>query len=477
MQGWEKRENLEETRRAASSSSMIPTCENPGVTRLRLIGNTNVAIFGMMESGIKMARKLQEIEKLGEENWLAWSRRVRAALEQKRWWEAIEPGYSGITDEDLTPKQASKDKDALEENESAFSNGARAAFLLLGLPRTKYGSLIRSIHSADGLNLQNVKNKLMLEERQEKLQMGRDENKAKALTARSNTVEHEYSLSPSPENLHGRAHTAEVQELSKGKKEKDERIKSGSSTNSDNESEIENDDGNRYGYVNVTNDSVEPIVNIVDPDIDDNVNVGSSAEHVSGELVVDAETINSVPVSHIRSVEMGWELQHVDVNAAFLNSSLKTPVFMKIPELCKDNVLGDEYACELQKSIYGLHQAVKDWNEHISDLMLGMNMKQCMSDPCVFFSPYEELIAVLPDIAFTVGKLSRKCHEPSVEDWKGVKHVMRYLVSTQNYQMKYRRDKPIVKVFCDADWANDRDAKSASGCAVFMGNCLVGWKS
>ncbi|KAJ8898197.1 hypothetical protein PR048_003557 [Dryococelus australis] len=63
-----------------------------------------------------------------------------------------------------------------------------------------------------------------------------------------------------------------------------------------------------------------------------------------------------------------------------------------------------------------------------------------------------------PDITFTVGKLSRKCHEPSVEDWKG-------------------GDKHIVKVFCDADWANDRDPKSMSGYAVFMGNCLVGWKS
>ncbi|KAJ8877170.1 hypothetical protein PR048_021623 [Dryococelus australis] len=39
------------------------------------------------------------------------SRRVRAASQQKRWWEAIEPGYSGITDEDLPPKQASKYKD------------------------------------------------------------------------------------------------------------------------------------------------------------------------------------------------------------------------------------------------------------------------------------------------------------------------------------------------------------------------------
>ncbi|KAJ8891391.1 hypothetical protein PR048_010907, partial [Dryococelus australis] len=62
-----------------------------------------------------------------------------------------------------------------------------------------------------------------------------------------------------------------------------------------------------------------------------------------------------------------------------------------------------------------------------------------------------------PEIAFTVGKLS---NGSSVADWKGVKDIMRYLISTQNRKMTYRRDKPIVKVFCDADCANDRDVKS-----------------
>ncbi len=38
---------------------------------------------------------------------------MKSALQQKRWWEAIEPGYDDIDDEDLSRLQEQRNQDAL----------------------------------------------------------------------------------------------------------------------------------------------------------------------------------------------------------------------------------------------------------------------------------------------------------------------------------------------------------------------------
>ncbi|KAE8740314.1 hypothetical protein FOCC_FOCC014188 [Frankliniella occidentalis] len=60
--------------------------------------------------------KLREVEILSGTNYYPWSRRIKATLSQKRWWEAIEPGYPDQDDpeeEEWTQMMRQRNEDAL----------------------------------------------------------------------------------------------------------------------------------------------------------------------------------------------------------------------------------------------------------------------------------------------------------------------------------------------------------------------------
>ena len=58
-------------------------------------------------------KEKEALETLTGDNYISWAKRTKAALQQKRWWEAIDPGYENIDFEDLTRLQIQKTSDAL----------------------------------------------------------------------------------------------------------------------------------------------------------------------------------------------------------------------------------------------------------------------------------------------------------------------------------------------------------------------------
>jgi len=66
----------------------------------------------------RFSTKKEDCEILKEDNYFPWAKRTRAALEQKRWWEAINPGYPLPADDQndadiLTNAQIQRNSDAL----------------------------------------------------------------------------------------------------------------------------------------------------------------------------------------------------------------------------------------------------------------------------------------------------------------------------------------------------------------------------
>lgn len=86
-----------------------------------------------------------------------------------------------------------------------------------------------------------------------------------------------------------------------------------------------------------------------------------------------------------------------------------------------------------------------------------------------------------PDIAAAVSILSRKTNCPAQQDWLELKRVVRYLVGTQEYQLRLASDrsKNLELVgYSDADWAGDTtDRKSTSGFVFQIGDASVSWAS
>ena len=88
------------------------------------------------------------------------------------------------------------------------------------------------------------------------------------------------------------------------------------------------------------------------------------------------------------AAENNWQIHHVDVTSAYLNSPIGTSVFMEQPELYEERGKGaDGYVCKLKKSIYGLPNASKEWNVCATETLLDLGFKQCISEPCVFVKP------------------------------------------------------------------------------------------
>jgi hypothetical protein len=89
------------------------------------------------------------------------------------------------------------------------------------------------------------------------------------------------------------------------------------------------------------------------------------------------------------------------------------------------------------------------------------------------------LVNTRPDIAFTVGYLSRFMEAPAADHLAAVKHLLWYISGTLNHGCVYHRGEGEVLVgFSDLDHAGDIDSrKSTSGVLFFLGNNPVTWQS
>jgi len=91
------------------------------------------------------------------------------------------------------------------------------------------------------------------------------------------------------------------------------------------------------------------------------------------------------------------------------------------------------------------------------------------------------LVNTRPDIAYSVGIVSRHMEKPRASHWAAVKQILRYIAGTLSYGVRYTRSgisEPSLLGFSDSDLAGDiDDRKSTSGSVFFIGMNLVTWVS
>ncbi|XP_045482187.1 secreted RxLR effector protein 161-like [Harmonia axyridis] len=100
--------------------------------------------------------------------------------------------------------------------------------------------------------------------------------------------------------------------------------------------------------------------------------------------------------------------------------------------------------------------------------------------------PYRKLVGSLmylactsrPDIMYSVSYLSRYLDKPNKELVTAGKRILRYLKSTADKGLVYKKGPEKLEAYSDADWAGDRsDRKSTSGSLILYGGNPISWFS
>ncbi len=96
------------------------------------------------------------------------------------------------------------------------------------------------------------------------------------------------------------------------------------------------------------------------------------------------------------AVQNDWEIDHIDVVAAYLAAPIDKKIFMEIPA-GYDNQGNEtqDCVCELKKCIYRLPQSGREWNKRINIFLLKMGFTRSKVDPCVYYDNSKKTIVTL----------------------------------------------------------------------------------
>ncbi|KAL2243648.1 UNVERIFIED_CONTAM: Retrovirus-related Pol polyprotein from transposon RE1 [Sesamum indicum] len=134
--------------------------------------------------------------------------------------------------------------------------------------------------------------------------------------------------------------------------------------------------------------------------------VAKGYSQIEGEDYSDcfAPVAKAVTVRAFLAIAAGksWSLHHFDVNNAFLHGRLNEDIYMEAPEGYQ---IPEGKVCKLNKSLYGLKQASRQWNEEFSHKMTEYGFKQSSHDYCLFTkgegSKFIALLVYVDDILVT----------------------------------------------------------------------------
>lgn len=141
-----------------------------------------------------------------------------------------------------------------------------------------------------------------------------------------------------------------------------------------------------------------------------------------------------------------------------------------------------------------------DQQQYIEQLASRFNMSDCKTyktpiecklnvkraDECVSDLPYQMLIGSLmylavltrPDISYSVSYLSQFNSCYNYTHWHYAKRILKYLLFTKTYCLRFTKDDSKLKGFVDSDWASDTlDRKSYSGFCFTMSGSAISWQS
>ncbi|KAG8483501.1 hypothetical protein CXB51_023279 [Gossypium anomalum] len=222
------------------------------------------------------------------------------------------------------------------------------------------------------------------------------------------------------------------------------------------------------------------------------------------------------------AASLNWSLCQMDVSNAFLQGDLHEEVFMVLPEGFRSQ--GEHMVCRLQKSLYGLKQASRQWNAKLTEALmlagfeqrvLNQNFKMKDLGDLLYFLGIEILrsqegillnqlkyaqdlikdtglskakVALTPleqNQKLTTAEFDEVVQQHQDDKLLEDKAVYQRLIGRLIYLTHTRPDitfaafnKHQLVAYCDSDWAScPMSRRSVSGFCVHLGDSLISWKS
>jgi len=82
-----------------------------------------------------------------------------------------------------------------------------------------------------------------------------------------------------------------------------------------------------------------------------------------------------------------YDLDQMDAVTAFLNAPLEEELYLRLPDGFEQPSGRGECLLRLIKSLYGLRQAPRYWNQTLHDWLIKYGLKQSTVDPCLYYIP------------------------------------------------------------------------------------------
>ena len=108
------------------------------------------------------------------------------------------------------------------------------------------------------------------------------------------------------------------------------------------------------------------------------------------------------PASHLSSLRLllsiatinDYEIHLVDIKTAFLNGTIDHEVYVEQPHHFIDST-NPSKVCRLQKSLYGLKQSPKLWNDALKSWLVANGFTQLASDPSIYIKRHEDNVIMI----------------------------------------------------------------------------------
>jgi hypothetical protein len=98
------------------------------------------------------------------------------------------------------------------------------------------------------------------------------------------------------------------------------------------------------------------------------------------------------------AVQRSMKIHQMDVETAYLNGEVSEELYMQQPEGYQQ-IGGEDLVCRLKKSLYGLKQSGRCWNQKLVEFLKKKGFIQLVKDTCVFYrsTPEFQILTIYVD--------------------------------------------------------------------------------